>query len=74
MTLHVTRSGQKVTINGNTGVDLHMENSQLHHVRITEDAQHARWFYNQLGQALDEADAERTAALALEIPVPSPER
>lgn len=62
MTVHATRSGQRVTINGNTGVGLLVENSQLQHVRITEDAQHLRWFHEQLGRLLDEADAERATA------------
>jgi hypothetical protein len=59
MTLHATRSGQAITVNGNTGVEVHVERSQLQYVRITEDAQHVRWFHKQLGELLDAADAER---------------
>lgn len=74
MTLHATRSGQKITINGNTGVSLDvalgsgvgaphivMNDGYAQHVRITEDAYHVRYFHSQLGQLLDEAEAERAA-------------
>jgi hypothetical protein len=79
VTLHSTRDGQKITIHGNTGVSLDvalgtshpcphlvMENGYANHVRITEDAQHVRWFHDQLGRHLDEADAERRAAAEAE--------
>lgn len=72
MTLHATRSGQRITINGNTGVSvdvalgsgagvphLIMNDGYAQHVRITEDVQHVRHFWGQLGQLLDAADAER---------------
>ena len=61
MTLHATREGQKVTINGNTGVEVLVQDSHLTHVKITEDAQHVRYFWHQLGQHLDAADEERKA-------------
>lgn len=56
MTLHATRDGQAITIHGNTGVSMHMENSVLHHARITETAQHVRHFWGYLGTLLDEAE------------------
>jgi hypothetical protein len=72
MTLHSTREGQRITIHGNTSVSLDvalsshsgaphivMENGYAQHARITEDAQHIRYFWHQLGKQLDEADAER---------------
>jgi hypothetical protein len=59
MTLHATREGQKVTIHGNIGVDLKVASSHVSEVTITEEAQHVRNFHTQLGQILDEADAER---------------
>lgn len=64
MTLHATRDGQKITVNGNTGVEVLVQNSHVTHVKITEDAQHVRYFHTQLGQLLDQADAERPAAAA----------
>ncbi len=62
MTLHATRDGQKITVNGNTGVELLVRNSNVSHVKITEDAQHVRYFHTQLGLLLDAADHERAAA------------
>lgn len=62
MTLHATRDGQAITVNGNTGVEVLVQNSMLSHVKITENAQHVRFFHAQLGQLLDAADAERAAA------------
>jgi hypothetical protein len=64
MTLHATRSGQSITVNGNTGVDVEVRASRLHQVRITENAQHVRFFHTQLGELLDAADAERAEAAA----------
>jgi hypothetical protein len=58
MTLHATRDGQRVTIHGNTGVDVSVRNSQLAQADITEDAGHVRWFHKQLGELLDQAEAE----------------
>jgi hypothetical protein len=62
MTLHATRDGQKITVNGNTGVEVLVQNSHLSHVKITEDARHVRYFHTQLGELLDAADQERTTA------------
>ncbi len=62
MTLHATRDGQKVTIHGNTGVDVEVRNSHLASAQITEDAQHVRYFWRQLGEHLDAADEERAGA------------
>ena len=59
MTLHATREGQRITIHGNTGVDVQITNSAIQHARITEDAQHVRYFWHQLGEHLNAADAER---------------
>ena len=59
MTLYATRSGQAITVNGNTGVEVLVQNSQLAHVKITETAQHVEHFHAQLGQLLADAKAER---------------
>jgi hypothetical protein len=72
MTLHATREGQRITIHGNTGVSLDvalgtshpcphlvMDNGYAQYARITEDAQHVRYFWHQLGEHLNAADAER---------------
>lgn len=59
MTLHASRDGQKITVHGNTGVDVTVKNSQLSEVAITEQAQHVEWFHKQLGDLIAEAKAER---------------
>lgn len=59
MTLHATRDGQAITVNGNTGVEVLVQNSHVTHVKITETAQHVRHFHKHLGELLDAADAER---------------
>lgn len=76
MTLHATREGQKITINGNTHVSLDvalggagtphivMNDGYASHVRITEDVQHVRYFWSQLGRLLDEAEKETEIAEA----------
>jgi hypothetical protein len=48
MTLHATREGQKITI--------HHQPSDTH---VTEDAAHVRYFHEQLGRLLNDAEAER---------------
>ena len=60
VTLHVTREGQKITVHGNLGVRLRIEDSRVSEVGITEDAQHVEYFHSQLGQLLEAAKAERS--------------
>jgi hypothetical protein len=80
MTLHATRDGQKITINGNTGVSLDvmlsaqpgaphlvMNNGYAQYVRITEDAQHVRHFWAHLGKLIEEAEAEAKAEREREL-------
>lgn len=62
MTLHATRDGQAITIHGNTGISVEVRNSQLVTARITENAQHVRFFHDELGKLLEMADAEREVA------------
>ena len=59
MTLHATRDGQAITVNGNTGVEVLVQNSHVAHVKITENAQHIEHFHAQLGQLLADAKNER---------------
>ena len=59
MTLHATRDGQNITIHGNTGVNVLIENSRLTRTEITENAQHVEYFCEQLTRLLNEAQAER---------------
>ena len=61
MTLHATRDGQSITVHANTGTEVLVQNSHVQHVRITENAQHVRFFHDQLGKLLDSADEERKA-------------
>lgn len=58
MTLHATREGKNITVHGNTGVTVLVENSHVQHARITENHQHVKYFHAQLGKLLDEAEAE----------------
>lgn len=59
MTLHATRDGQAITVHGNTGIEIWVEHSQVMHVKITENAQHVRYFWSQLGDLIAQADKER---------------
>lgn len=67
MTLHATRDGQKIHINGNIGVELHVHNSQVSSVKITEDVSHVKHFAGQLLRLVEEAEHE------VEGPVPGAE-
>lgn len=64
MTMHATRDGQSITVNGNIGTEVHVKDGRVNFVRITEDAQHVRFFWNELGKLLDAADEEREVAHA----------
>ena len=61
MTLHATRDGQRITVHGNTGVHVHVQDSKVSEAGFTEDAQHVRHFWGLLGRLLDEAEHERQA-------------
>ena len=61
MTLHATRDGQKITVHGNVGTEVLVQGGHVQHVRITENAQHVRFFHDQIGKLLDAADEERDA-------------
>jgi len=56
MTLHATREGGGTTIHGNLHVDLAVQDGRVTQVGITEDAQHVRHFWSQLGRLLAEAE------------------
>jgi len=56
MTLHVTREGQQVTIHGNNGLHVQIENSRVHAFAVSEDTAHLRHFWGELGEALKEAE------------------
>lgn len=58
MTLHVTRDGQKVTIHGNLGLAVRVENSRVSDFSVSEDKGHLRHFWGQLGRVLEEAEVE----------------
>lgn len=62
MTMHATRDGEKITVHGNTGVDVSVVKSQLAWVKITEDYRHLEWFHSQLGELIAAAKAEFTPA------------
>lgn len=62
MTLHATRDGQKITVHGNVNTEVLVKDGHVQHVRITEDAQHVRFFHDQLGKLLDAAGEEHEAA------------
>jgi hypothetical protein len=56
MTLWVNRDGQTVTIHGNLGLGVNVENSRVREFTVTEQAGHLRGFWSDLGRQLDEAE------------------
>lgn len=58
MTLHATRDGQTITVHGNTGTEVLVQDGHVRHVRITEDAQHVRFFHRQIGALLDDIEGK----------------
>jgi hypothetical protein len=67
MTLWVSRDGQKVTIHGNTGLDVKVEESRVTSFAVSEHYGHLRHFWGQLGVVLQEAEqdaADQVAAVA----------
>jgi hypothetical protein len=65
MTLWASRDGQKVTIHGNNGLDVKVQDSRVQEFGVTEDAQHVQHFWGQLGELLEQAKQERAAAATL---------
>jgi hypothetical protein len=61
VTLHATRDGENITIHGNTGVHVLVENSHLAKASITEHAHHVRYFHAELGKLLDAAEGKTLA-------------
>lgn len=59
MTLHATRAGQAITVHGNIGTEVLVQNGQVRYVQMTETAQHVEFLHDQLGKMLAEAKAER---------------
>jgi hypothetical protein len=56
VTLWVSRDGQTVTIHGNLGLGVKIQDSRVQEYTVTEHFQHLRHFWGQLGHALDEAE------------------
>jgi hypothetical protein len=56
MTLWVNHDGPTVTIHGNIGLDVSVQNGGVREYSISEDAAHLRSFWGQLGKVLDEAE------------------
>ena len=65
MTLWASRDGQKVTIHGNNGVAMKLQDSRVAEFSVTEDAQHAGHFAGQLLELIEQAKQERAAAATL---------
>lgn len=63
MTLWVNRDGQAVTIHGNIGLDVKVQNGRVTEYVISEDAGHVRSFWSQLGKVLDEAEREQAGVI-----------
>jgi hypothetical protein len=61
VTLWASRDGQKVVIHGNIGLDVRVQNGQVAEYAVNEDARHVRSFWGQLGQLLDQAEADQKA-------------
>ena len=61
MTLWASRDGQKVAIHGNIGLDVRVLNGRVAEYAVNEDAAHVRSFWSQLGQLLDQVEADQKA-------------
>lgn len=62
MTLWANRDGQAVTIHGNIGLNVDVQDSRVAQYSISENAGHVRGFWSQLGKLLDEAEQEAKEA------------
>ena len=62
MTLWINRDGQNVSIHGNVNLAVTIADSRVSEFSITEHASHLRYFHDQLGKILAEAETERTVA------------
>jgi hypothetical protein len=56
MTLWADRDGQAVTIHGNIGLSVNVQNGHVAQFSVSENAAHLRSFWGQLGRVLDEAE------------------
>jgi hypothetical protein len=68
MTLWVNHDGPTVTIHGNVGLNLSLENGQVREFSVSEHAGHLRHFHTQLGSVLDEVDRQVVPAGAPDVP------
>ena len=67
MTLWVSRDGEKVTIHGNTNLDVRVQDSRVSEFAVREHYAHLRHFWGQLGAQIEEAEqaaADKSAAIA----------
>ena len=58
MTLYAARDGQKITIHGNNGLGVRIQESRVAEFTVNEDWRHLRGFWGQLGDLIREAEAE----------------
>jgi hypothetical protein len=61
MTLWVGRDGQVITIHGNVGLNVKIQDSWVAEYSVSEHYAHLRHFWGQLGDALNEAEQAATA-------------
>ena len=58
MTLWVSRDGQAVTIHGNLGLDVKIQDSRVAEYTVSEDLGQIRALWGSLGKLIEEAEAE----------------
>jgi len=63
VTLWANRDGQAVTIHGNIGLSVTVQDGRVTQYAVSEDAAHVRSFWGQLGKLLDEAEIEKQASV-----------
>lgn len=58
MTLYVALEGQKITIHGNNGLGVKVQQSRVAEFTVDEDLAQMRSLWGQLGNALEQAERE----------------
>ena len=61
MTLYVAREGQKITIHGNNGLGVRIQDSRVAGFTVDEDLNMMRSLWGSLGSAIEQAEAEANA-------------
>ena len=73
MTLWVSRDEQKITIHGNTGLDVSVKDSRVSEYAVSEHYKHLRSFWHSLGEELHRAEEIEARQNQPALPAESPE-